>query len=354
MSVKVGINGFGRIGRLFFKAVCDLGLLGKEIDIAAVADVSTDADYLAYQLKYDSMHGRFSHLLATEKSDPSKETADTLIADGHGIKCLAAAGDPSLLPWKALGVETVIESTALFTSMEKAAGHLTAGARKVIITAPAQGKIKNIVTGVNEHEYNPAEHHIISAASCTTHCVALPIHVLIKEGIGIETGAMTAINSYTGSQRLLDGFSKKDWRSGRAAAINIIPTDTNASKLACELFPALKGKLSGISFRVPSADVSVVDLSFRTTRDTSIEEIDGLMKKASETYLKGYLGYSSEELVSSDFLHDSRSSIYDSPATMGSNIKDEKRMFRIIVWYDNEWGYANRLVDLVRYIHSHR
>jgi glyceraldehyde 3-phosphate dehydrogenase len=347
MSVKVGINGFGRIGRMFFKSVCDRGLLGRGIDIAAVTDVSTDADYMAYQIKFDSIHGKFDHQVSTAKSDPTREQSDMLIVEGHKIRCLRAAGDPSELPWKELGVEYVIESTGLFTNAEKAARHLLAGAKKVIISAPAQGDAKTIVIGVNDHEYASVEYHVISAASCTTHCLALPVQVLIKEGIGIETGMMTAVNSYTASQRIVDGFSKRDWRRGRAAGVNIIPTSTNSPNIVSEIFPSLKGRMAGVSFRVPSSDVSVVDLSFRAARDTSIEEIDALMKKASMSYLDGFLGYSEEEMVSSDFVHDTRSSIYDSPATIRSNIKGEKRMFRIISWYDNECGYANRLVDLV-------
>jgi glyceraldehyde 3-phosphate dehydrogenase len=353
MSVKVGINGFGRIGRMFLKSVCDRGLLGRGIDIVAVTDVSTDADYLAYQIKYDSIHGKFNHHVSTVRNDPSKEHSDMLIVGGHQVRCLQAEGDPAELPWKELGVEYVIESTGLFTNTEKAARHLLAGAEKVIISAPAQGDAKTIVMGVNEHEYAPASHHVISAASCTTHCLAMPVHILIKEGIGIETGMMTAINSYTASQRIVDGFSKRDWRRGRAAGVNIIPTSTNSPNIAAEIFPSLKGRIAGVSFRVPSSDVSVVDLSFRAARDTSLEEIDALMKKASMSYLKGYLGYSDDEMVSSDFVHDTRSSIYDSPATIRSNIKGERRMFRIISWYDNECGYANRLVDLVEYMMQH-
>jgi glyceraldehyde 3-phosphate dehydrogenase len=354
MSMKIGINGFGRIGRMFLKSVCDRGLLGRGIDVAAITDISTDADYLAYQIKYDSIHGKFGHQITTAKSDPSKKEEDILVVDGIHIKCLPAAGDPAELPWKKMGVDYVIESTGMFTNTEKAQRHLRAGAQKVIISAPSQGDAKTIVMGVNEHEYDAAKHHVISAASCTTHCLALPIHVLIREGIGIETGIMTAINSYTASQRIVDGFSKRDWRRGRAAAVNIIPTSTNSPKIVSEIFPSISEKISGVSFRVPSSDVSVVDLSFRAARETSITEIDALMKKASETYLKDRLGYSEDELVSTDFVHDSRSSIYDSPATIRSNLKNEKRMFRIISWYDNECGYANRLVDLVEHMKQYK
>ncbi|HNF87601.1 MAG TPA: type I glyceraldehyde-3-phosphate dehydrogenase, partial [bacterium] len=239
------------------------------------------------------------------------------------------------------------ESTGLFTDSEKAKGHLDAGAKKVIISAPGKGEVKTIVMGVNEAEYDAEKHHIVSNASCTTNCLAPVVHVLLKEGIGIETGLMTTIHSYTATQKTVDGPSKKDWRGGRAAAINIIPSSTGAAKAVGEVLPQTKGKLTGMSFRVPTADVSVVDLTFRATRDTSIEEIDGLMKKASETYLKNILGYCNEELVSTDFIHDERSSIYDSLATTQNNLKGEKRFFKVVSWYDNEWGYSNRCVDLL-------
>ncbi len=350
MAVKVGINGFGRIGRMVFQAICDQGLLGKEIDVVAVVDVSTDADYFAYQIRYDSVHGKFKHPVSTAKSDASKTEADILIVNGHKIKCVAATKTPAELPWKALGVDLVIESTGLFTESEKAAGHIQAGAKKVIISAPAKGDVKTIVMGVNEHEYDAAQHNIISNASCTTNCLAPLVHVLIKEGIGIETGLMTTIHAYTATQKTVDGPSKKDWRGGRAAAINTIPSTTGAAKAVGEVLPVTKGKLTGMSFRVATADVSVVDLTFRSVRDTSIEEIDALLKKASETYLKDILGYTNEELVSTDFIHDPRSSIYDSLATTQNNLKGEKRFFKIVSWYDNEWGYSNRVVDLVRYI----
>ena len=335
MAVKVGINGFGRIGRMVFQAICDQGLLGKEIDVVAVVDVSTDADYFAYQIKYDSIHGHFKHDVKTARSDASKAEADTLVINGHKVRCVAATKTPAELPWKALGVDYVIESTGLFTESEKAAGHLSAGAKKVIISAPAKGDVKTIVMGVNEGEYDAAKHSIISNASCTTNCLAPLVHVLIKEGIGIETGLMTTIHSYTATQKTVDGPSKKDWRGGRAAALNIIPSTTGAAKAVGEVLPVTKGKLTGMSFRVPTANVSVVDLTFRANRDTSIEEIDALLKKASETYLKGYLGYADEELVSTDFIHDSRSSVYDSLATLQNNLKGEKRFFKIVSWYDN-------------------
>jgi glyceraldehyde 3-phosphate dehydrogenase len=352
MAIRVGINGFGRIGRLVFQALCDQGLLGKEIDVVAVVDISTDADYFAYQIKYDSVQGRFKHTVATKKSDASKPDNDVLVVNGHDVKCVMATKDPSELPWKALGVDYVIESTGLFTNLEKAEGHLKAGAKKVIISAPGKGGVKTFVMGVNENEYDPKQHNVVSNASCTTNCLAPLVHVLIKEGIGIETGLMTTIHSYTATQKVVDGPSKKDWRGGRAAAQNIIPSTTGAAKAVGEVLPVTKGKLTGMSFRVPTPDVSVVDLTFRSEKDTSIEEIDGLLKKASESYLKDRLGYANEELVSTDFIHDARSSIYDSLATLQNNLKGEKRFFKLVSWYDNEWGYSNRVVDLVRYMAS--
>jgi glyceraldehyde 3-phosphate dehydrogenase len=333
---------------MVFQALCDQGLLGKEIDVVGVVDVSTDADYFAYQIKYDSVHGRFKHHVSTKKSDPSLAENDVIVVNGHEVKCILATKSPADLPWGKLGVEYVIESTGLFTESDKAKGHLQAGARKVIISAPGKGEVKTLVIGVNEHEYDPAKHHIVSNASCTTNCLAPLVHVLLKEGIGIETGLMTTIHAYTATQKTVDGPSKKDWRGGRAASINIIPSTTGAAKAVGEVLPATKGKLTGMAFRVPTADVSAVDLTFRAARDTSIEEIDGLLKKASQTYLKGILGVTEEELVSTDFIHDDRSSIYDSLATVQNNLKGEKRFFKLVSWYDNEWGYSNRVIDLVK------
>jgi glyceraldehyde 3-phosphate dehydrogenase len=346
MAVKVGINGFGRIGRLVLQALAEKGALGKDIDLVALVDVTTDAKYFAYQLKYDSVHGRFNGKLSTEKSDPKSESDDILIVNGQKIKCIMAAKEPSQLPWKELGVEYVIESTGLFTHSDKAKGHLEAGAKKVIISAPGKGDVKTVVLGVNENELD-GKYNIISNASCTTNCLAPVVHVLLKEGFGIESGLMTTIHSYTATQKTVDGPSKKDWRGGRAAAINIIPSSTGAAKAVGEVLPVTKGKLTGMSFRIPTADVSVVDLTFRTEKDTSIEEIDKALKKASQTYLKGILGVTEEEVVSSDFIHDDRSSIYDSLATLQNNLKGEKRFFKVISWYDNEWGYSCRVADLV-------
>ena len=347
MAIKVGINGFGRIGRMVFQAICDKGLLGKTIDVVAVVDVSTHADYFAYQMKYDSVHGKFKHAITTAKSDASQEDNNVLVVNDNKIQCVMATKTPAELPWKALGVEYVLECTGLFNDSEKAGGHLAAGAKKVILSAPGKGAVKFLLMGVNENEYDPAKHAIVSNASCTTNCLAMLVHVLLKEGFGIETGLMTTIHSYTATQKTVDGPSKKDWRGGRAAAINIIPSTTGAAKAVGEVLPAVKGKLTGMSFRVPTADVSVVDLTFRTNKDTSIEEIDAALKNASQTYLKGLLGVTDEELVSTDFIHDQRSSIYDSLATLQNNLKGEKRFFKVVSWYDNEWGYSNRLAELI-------
>lgn len=343
--IKIGINGFGRIGRLVFRAICDQGLLGKEIDVVAVNDL-VPADNLAYLVKYDSTQGKADEEVYSKKSSPDVAEDDVLVVDGHEIKCLAVKEGPTALPWKALGVDIVIESTGLFTEAEKAKGHITAGAKKVIISAPAKNEDITIVLGVNEGNYDAAKHHIISNASCTTNCLAPICEVLLKEGFGIEEGLMTTVHSYTATQKTVDGPSKKDWKGGRSAAINIIPSTTGAAKAAALVLPQLKGKLTGMSFRVPTPTVSVVDLTVRTTKDTSYAEISAAMKKASETYLKGILAWTADEVVSTDFIHDSHSSIFDA----GSGIELNSRFFKLVSWYDNEWGYSNRVVDLVKYV----
>ena len=348
--LRVGINGFGRIGRMVFQAICDQGLLGSEIEVVAVVDMVTDADYFAYQIKYDSTHGKFKHAVSTAKSDPSLKKADTIVVNGHKVLCVKAQRSPADLPWGKLGVDYVIESTGLFVEKSKAEGHIKAGAKKVIISAPAKGGAKTLVMGVNHNEYNTNQHHVVSNASCTTNCLAPVVHVLLKEGLGIQTGLMTTIHAYTATQKTVDGPSMKDWRGGRAAACNIIPSSTGAAKAVGEVLPVTKGKLTGMAFRVPPPDVSVVDLTFTTERDTNIKEIDALLKKASQSYMQGVLGVTAEELVSTDFVHDSRSSIYDSLATLQNNLPNEKRFFKVVSWYDNEWGYSNRVVDLVRFM----
>jgi glyceraldehyde 3-phosphate dehydrogenase len=343
--VNVGINGFGRIGRLVFRAIAEQGLLGKQVNVVAVNDL-VPADNLAYLVKYDSTQGRFAGEVRTEKSAPSVAEDDVLIVNGSKIKCLAVKEGPAALPWKDLGVDIVIESTGLFTEAAKAKGHITAGAKKVIISAPAKEEDITIVMGVNHTKYDPAKHHIISNASCTTNCLAPVAHVLLKEGIGIDEGLMTTIHSYTATQKTVDGPSKKDWKGGRSAAINIIPSTTGAAKAVGLAIPELKGKLTGMSFRVPTPTVSVVDLTFKSARETSYEEICAKMKAASETYLKGILAYTADEVVSTDFVHDAHSSIFDST----SGIQLNPKFFKLVSWYDNEWGYSNRCVDLLRYM----
>jgi glyceraldehyde 3-phosphate dehydrogenase len=342
---KIGINGFGRIGRLVFRALVEQGLLGKEIDVVAVNDI-VSADNLAYLVKYDSTQGRFKGEVYSEKSSPSVPEDDVLVVDGHKIKCLAVREGPAALPWKALGVDIVIESTGLFTDAAKAKGHIEAGAKKVIISAPAKGEDITVVIGVNHEKYEASKHHIISNASCTTNCLAPVVHVLLKEGFGVEEGLMTTIHSYTATQKTVDGPSKKDWKGGRSAAINIIPSTTGAAKAVGLAIPEVKGKLTGMSFRVPTPTVSVVDLTVRTVKETSYKDICAAVKNASETYLKGILAYTSDEVTSSDFIHDTHSSIFDA----GSGIELNSRFFKLVSWYDNEWGYSNRCVDLVRYI----
>ncbi|PAW77837.1 MAG: type I glyceraldehyde-3-phosphate dehydrogenase [Verrucomicrobia bacterium Tous-C9LFEB] len=345
MSIKVGINGFGRIGRLVFRAIAEQGLLGKTVEVVAVNDL-VPADNLAYLLKYDSTQGSFKGTVTSEKSSPDIAEDDVLVVDGHKIKCLAVKEGPAALPWGKLGVDIVIESTGLFTDAEKAKGHITAGAKKVIISAPAKGEDITIVMGVNHEKYDAAKHNIISNASCTTNCLAPVVHVLLKEGFGIEEGLMTTVHSYTATQKTVDGPSKKDWKGGRSAAINIIPSTTGAAKAVGLAIPEVKGKLTGMSFRVPTPTVSVVDLTVKTVKETSYKEISAAMKKASETYLKGILAWTNDEVVSSDFIHCTNSSIFDA----SSGIELNSKFFKLVSWYDNEWGYSNRTVDLLKYI----
>jgi len=344
MAVKVAINGFGRIGRLVLCAIAEQGLLGKDLQVVAVGDI-VPADNLAYLLKYDSTQGRFQGEVGSKKSSSDKLEDDVLIVNGQEI-LVVSAKDPSNLPWKALDVQIVVESTGLFTDADKCKGHLIAGAKKVIISAPGKGDDLTVVMGVNHDKYDPAKHHVISNASCTTNCLAPLVHVLLKEGFGIEEGLMTTIHAYTATQKTVDGPSKKDWKGGRTAAINIIPSSTGAAKAVGLVCPEVKGKLTGMSFRVPTPTVSVVDLTVRTVKETSYAEISTAMKKASQTYLKGILESTSDEVVSTDFIHSKASSIFDE----GSGIELNKRFFKLVSWYDNEWGYSNRVADLLKYM----
>src|ERR1017187_8349490 len=342
MAIKVAINGVGRIGRLVFRAIAEQGLLGKEVEVVAVGDI-VPADNLAYLVKYDSTQGRFAGTVTSKKSAADKAEDDVLVVNGHEIKVVSAK-TPAELPWGALGVQIVIESTGLFTEADKARGHLAAGAKKVIISAPAKGEDITLVMGVNDSKYDAAKHAIISNASCTTNCLAPLVHVLLKEGFGIEEGLMTTIHSYTATQKTVDGPSKKDWKGGRTAAQNIIPATTGAAKATALVCPEVKGKLTGMSFRVPTPTVSVVDLTVKTVKATSYKEICEAMKRASETYLKGILAYTADEVASSDFIHDNNSSIFDA----GSGIELNSRFFKLVSWYDNEWGYSYRCVDLLK------
>src|SRR3989440_12014165 len=349
MAVKVAINGFGRIGRLVFRAMVEQGLVGKEIEVVAVGDI-VPADNLAYLLKYDSTQGRFHGEVSSKKSGAGVAEDDVLVVNGREIKVVSAR-TPAELPWKQLGVQLVIESTGLFTDAARdnpksAYGHITAGAKKVIISAPAKNEDITMVMGVNDSKYDPAKHNVVSNASCTTNCLAPMVHVLLKEGFGIEEGLMSTIHSYTATQKTVDGPSKKDWKGGRTAAVNIIPSTTGAARAVGLVCPEVKGKLTGMSFRVPTPTVSVVDLTVRTVKETSYKEISAALKKASETYLKGILEYTDEEVVSSDFVHSSSSSIFDK----GAGIELNKRFFKLVSWYDNEWGYSCRVADLLKFM----
>ncbi len=343
MAVNVAINGFGRIGRLVFRALVEQGLLGTTFHVVAVNDL-VSADNLAYLLKYDSVQGRFNGSVSSRKSSPDKAEDDLLVVNGHEILCLAVKEGPAAMPWAKLNVDIVIESTGLFTEDTKARGHLTAGAKKVIISAPAKGDVKTVVIGVNEKTLTKDD-HIISNASCTTNCLA-PITKVVLENFGIEEGLMTTVHSYTATQKTNDGPSKKDWKGGRAAAINIIPSTTGAAKAVGLVLPAVKGKLTGMAFRVPTPTVSVVDLTVKTVKETTYEAICAKMKEAAEGELKGILAYTEDEVVSSDFIHDANSSIFDAGSGIGLN----SRFFKLISWYDNEWGYSNRCVDLLKVV----
>lgn len=331
MTIKVAINGFGRIGRLVYRILHKLD----NVDIVAVNDI-VPADNLAYLLKHDSVHGKFDADV--------KDQGNSIVVDGKVTKTFSEK-DPAKLPWKDLGVDYVIESTGLFTTPEEARKHIEAGAKRVIISAPAKGDVPTFVLGVNDDKYNPEKDHIISNASCTTNCLAPVTKVLLDE-FGIEEGLMTTVHAMTATQPTVDGPSKKDWRGGRGASQNIIPSSTGAAKAVALAIPEVKGKLTGMAFRVPVANVSVVDLTVKLSKDTTYDEIAKAMKKASEGKLKGILGYTDEQVVSSDFIGSTYSSIFDKEAGIGLNDK----FFKIIAWYDNEMGYASRIADLLLFV----
>ncbi|WP_293727922.1 type I glyceraldehyde-3-phosphate dehydrogenase [uncultured Phascolarctobacterium sp.] len=330
MMTKVGINGFGRIGREVFR----VAFTNPEVEVVAVNDL-TDSATLAHLLKYDSVHGTFPHEVAAD--------GDCIVVDGKRIKVFASP-DPAKIPWGEIGAEIVVESTGRFTEGPKAAAHLEAGAKKVIISAPAKGEDITIVMGVNEDKYDPAKHNIISNASCTTNCLAPFTKVLLNK-FGIESGLMTTVHSYTNDQRILD-LPHKDLRRARAAACSIIPTTTGAAKAVALVLPELKGKLNGFAMRVPTPNVSITDLTVLLKTDTTAEEINAALKEAAEGELKGIMGYNELPLVSRDYNGCPLSSIVDGLSTMMVG----PRMAKVVSWYDNEWGYSNRVVDLAMYI----
>jgi glyceraldehyde 3-phosphate dehydrogenase len=330
MSIKVGINGFGRIGRNAFRAA----LGNPDVEIVAVNDL-TDAETLAHLLKYDSVHGKLNAEVKVENG--------SILVNGKPVKVLAEK-DPAALPWGALGVQVVVESTGRFTDAAKAAAHIQAGAKKVIISAPAKGEDITIVMGVNESQYDPAKHHILSNASCTTNCLA-PMAKVVHEAFGIKHGMMTTVHSYTNDQQILD-LPHKDLRRARAAALSIIPTTTGAAKAVALVLPELKGKLNGFALRVPTPNVSITDLVAEMEKPVTVEEVNAALKAAAAGPLKGILEYCDEPLVSKDFNGNAHSCIVDSLSTM---VVDGTQL-KVIGWYDNEWGYSNRVVDLIAYI----
>ena len=332
MSVKLGINGFGRIGNLSFQAA-----LAKEgVEVVAINDPFITADYMAYMTKYDTVHGKFNGTVEAKDG--------VLIVNGKEIKVYNEM-DPHNIPWGELGVEYVLECSGVFTTMEKAQAHIDAGAKQVVISAPSKDA-PMFVMGVNNTEYKP-EMNIVSNASCTTNCLA-PLAKVINDNFGITEGLMTTVHSTTATQKTVDGASKKDWRGGRAASANIIPSSTGAAKAVGKVIPSLNGKLTGMSFRVPTVDVSVVDLTCNLAKPTTYEEICRVMKEASETTMKGIIEYTEDPVVSSDFISDPHTSIFD--ATAGIMLTDT--FVKLVAWYDNEWGYSNKLVDLACYIAS--
>jgi glyceraldehyde 3-phosphate dehydrogenase len=330
MPLKVGINGFGRIGRLVFRA----GVKNPNIEFVGVNDL-VPPDNLAYLLKHDSTHGRYQ---GSVEARP-----DGIVVDGRFVPCYSVK-NPAELPWGRQKAEYVVESTGLFTDYAGAENHLKAGAQRVVISAPAKDpdKIPTLLMGVNQNKYDPNQHRIVSNASCTTNCLA-PVAKVINDTFGLAEGLMTTVHAMTATQPTVDGPSKKDWRGGRGAPQNIIPASTGAAKAVTLVLPELKGKLTGMAFRVPTPDVSVVDLTFKTAKSTSYKDICAAMKRAAEGELEGILGYTYEEVVSTDFTGDPRSSIFDA----GAGIELNANFFKCVAWYDNEWGYSNRVVDLM-------
>jgi len=328
---SIGINGFGRIGRIVLRAA-----LAKGVRVVAINDPFIPLDYMVYMFKYDSTHGRFNGEVRHENG--------LLFVNGHQIQVFMEK-DPTSIPWGKCGVDYVVESTGVFTTIDKCQAHIKGGAKKVIITAPSADAPMYVV-GVNEHTYDPSV-NILSNASCTTNCLA-PLAKVIHKEFGIVEGLMTTVHSYTATQKTVDGPSNKDWRGGRTAATNIIPSSTGAAKAVGKVIPELNGKLTGMAFRVPTADVSVVDLTVRLAKGAKYDEIKAVVKRASENELKGVLGYTEDEVVSSDFIGDHHSSIFDAKA--GISLNDN--FVKLVSWYDNEFGYSCRVVDLIQHVHS--
>ncbi|WP_207421071.1 type I glyceraldehyde-3-phosphate dehydrogenase [Desertivirga brevis] len=328
--MKVGINGFGRIGRLAFRAAVERA----DIEIVGINDL-VEPDYMAYMLKYDSTHGQFKGTIEVKDGN--------LVVNGKTIR-VTAEKDPANLKWDEVGAEVVIESTGLFLTQETAGKHIQAGAKKVVMSAPAKDDTPTFVMGVN-HKSLKADQNIVSNASCTTNCLA-PIAKVLNDKFGIVEGLMSTIHAVTATQKTVDGPSAKDWRGGRGAYQNIIPSSTGAAKAVALVIPELKGKLTGMAFRVPTADVSVVDLTVKLDKPASYEEIKAAMKEASEGELAGILGYTEDEVVSTDFLSDARTSIFDAKAGIALN----ENFVKVVSWYDNEWGYSNKIIDLVQLI----
>ena len=334
MAIRIAINGFGRIGRLTFRVLCELY---KDIEVVAVNDL-VQADNLAYLLKHDSVHGKPNFSVKAEGND--------LIIDGKKIQVFSEK-DPTKLPWKQLGIDYVVESAGIFTDKADAQKHIQAGAKRVVITAPAKGDVPTFVMGVNEEKYNPKADFIVSNASCTTNCLA-PLTKVLLENFGIEEGLMTTVHSLTAVQPSVDGPSKKDWRGGRAASINIIPSSTGAAKAVALCLPEVKGKLTGMAFRVPTTCVSVVDLTVRLSKSTTYDDICSAIKKAASGHMKGIIEFCDEEVVSTDFIGNSASCIFDK----GAGIALNPHFYKLIAWYDNEWGYSHRVADLIKYMAS--
>ncbi|MCD4836985.1 type I glyceraldehyde-3-phosphate dehydrogenase [Merdimmobilis hominis] len=333
MAIKIGINGFGRIGRLVFRAAV---AQPDRFEIVGINDPFVTPDYMEYMAKYDTVHGRFQGELG--------HTEDKLLVNGKEIAVYGCM-NPEEIPWKDCGAEYIVESTGVFTSTEKAMAHLKGGAKKVVISAPAKDKeTPTFVMGVNQDKYTK-DMVVVSNASCTTNCLA-PLAKVIHDNFGIVEGLMTTVHATTATQKTVDGPSKKDWRGGRAAAANIIPSSTGAAKACALVIPELKGKLTGMSFRIPTVDVSVVDLTVRLEKSTSYEEICAKVKEASEGSMKGILGYTEDAVVSSDFLTDPRTSIFDAKAGIMLN----ENFVKLVSWYDNEWGYSNKILDLIHHM----